>query len=88
MLDTRERGEVEILEALDFDPELTCGMPSCQNSAEWVGACLSCGKSVYWCDPCKERKLRQFSIKGSMACARCWAYSYFPEPMLFDISKI
>lgn len=69
--------DVEVIEALDFEPEVVCDAlakpPSCVKPADWYLTCRACGHTVPFCD-CHVEYVRRRTIEvGTVYCTKCRA---------------
>jgi len=71
---------LEVIEALDFEPEVRCaavrpghGMPQCEQEAKWYLTCrqVGCGLTIPFCDEHLELARTLAMLNGGMRCSEC-----------------
>jgi hypothetical protein len=68
------RSDVDVIEHLDFDPELACEAtkPPCGRPAEWILRCRFCGASALYCTQCRMHAERLAALPSAVSgCKHC-----------------
>lgn len=63
--------DVEVIEALEFEPQEPCCKYSCEEPAAWTLTCKACGHPWLYCEPHMKEHRASEMWYTHVACAEC-----------------